>query len=50
MEWAALATWVVTAGGGSFLLALWLKHGGMQQSEQPGQSRIDRHEPHRDRP
>jgi hypothetical protein len=36
MEWVALATWVLTAGGGFFLLGLWLKHGGMQQSEQPG--------------
>src|SRR3954454_2242591 len=32
MEWAALVTWVATAGGGFFMLALWLKHGGMQQS------------------
>src|ERR687887_359906 len=36
MEWVALATWVLTAGGGFFLLTLWLRHGGMQQSEQPG--------------
>src|SRR5919202_1689120 len=36
MKWAALATWVLTAGGGFFLLGLWLKHGGMQQSEEPG--------------
>jgi hypothetical protein len=36
MEWVALVTWVLTAGGGSLLLGLWLKHGGMQQSEQPG--------------
>jgi hypothetical protein len=36
MKWVALATWVLTAGGGFFLLGLWLKHGGMQQSEQPG--------------
>jgi hypothetical protein len=36
MEWVALATWVLTAGGGFFLLGLWLKHGGMAQSEQPG--------------
>jgi hypothetical protein len=36
MEWVALATWVLTAAGGFFLLGLWLKHGGMQQSEQPG--------------
>jgi hypothetical protein len=39
MEWAALITWVATAGGGFFMLGLWLKHGGMQQSDRPG-SRI----------
>jgi len=36
MEWAALVTWVLTAGGGFFMLGLWLKHGGMQQSDAPG--------------
>src|ERR687884_656641 len=36
MEWVALATWVLTAGGGFFMLGLWLKHGGMQQSDRPG--------------
>jgi len=36
MEWAALITWVLTAGGGFFMLGLWLKHGGMQQSDRPG--------------
>ena len=36
MEWAALITWVLTAGGGFVLLGLWLKHGGMQQSDRPG--------------
>jgi hypothetical protein len=36
MEFVALATWVLTAGGGFFLLGLWLKNGGMQQSDQPG--------------
>ena len=36
MKWVALATWVLTAGGGFLLLGLWLRHGGMQQSEQPG--------------
>jgi Na+/melibiose symporter-like transporter len=35
MEWAALVSWIVTAGGGFVLLALWLGHGGMQQRE-PG--------------
>ena len=36
MKWVALVTWVLTAGGGFFLLGLWLKNGGMQQSDQPG--------------
>ena len=31
MNWAALITWVLTAGGGFALLALWLKGGGMSQ-------------------
>jgi manganese efflux pump family protein len=35
MEWAALISWIVTAGGGFVLLALWLRHGGMRQP-QPG--------------
>jgi manganese efflux pump family protein len=35
MEWAALISWIVTAGGGFVLLALWLRHGGMRQ-RQPG--------------
>jgi hypothetical protein len=33
MEWAALITWVLTAGGGFFLLTIWLKNGGMAQQE-----------------
>ena len=33
MDWAALITWVLTAGGGFVLLALWLKGGGMNQRE-----------------
>jgi hypothetical protein len=36
MKWIALVTWVLTAGGGFVMLALWLKHGGMQQSDRPG--------------
>jgi hypothetical protein len=36
MKWIALVTWVLTAGGGFMMLALWLKHGGMQQSDAPG--------------
>ncbi len=35
MEWAALISWIVTAGGGFVLLAVWLRHGGMRQRE-PG--------------
>jgi hypothetical protein len=35
MEWAALISWVITAGGGFVLLGLWLRHGGMRQDE-PG--------------
>jgi hypothetical protein len=27
MEWAALIAWIVTAGGGFFLLAIWLSRG-----------------------
>ena len=33
MEWAALIAWVLTAGGGFTMLALWLKHGGQQQTD-----------------
>jgi hypothetical protein len=33
MEWAALITWILTAGGGFVLLAKWLGRGGMQQGE-----------------
>jgi len=33
MEWAALITWVLTAGGGFVLLAIWLKNGGMNQKD-----------------
>jgi hypothetical protein len=35
MKYAALISWVVTAGGGFVLLGLWLRHGGMRQRE-PG--------------
>jgi manganese efflux pump family protein len=35
MEWAALISWIVTAGGGFVLLSLWLRHGGMRRRE-PG--------------
>jgi manganese efflux pump family protein len=33
MEWAALISWIVTAGGGFVLLAIWISRGGMQQQE-----------------
>ena len=33
MEWAALAAWVITAGGGFVLLSIWLARGGMKQRE-----------------
>ena len=36
MEWAALIAWVVTAGGGFVLLAIWLSRGGMRQGATPG--------------
>jgi hypothetical protein len=39
MEWAALITWIVTAGGGFVLLGLWLRHGGMRQREPGGRIR-----------
>ena len=35
MAWAALISWIVTAGGGFVLLALWVRNGGMRQTE-PG--------------
>jgi hypothetical protein len=31
MKWAALISWLVTAGGGFVLLAIWLARGGMRQ-------------------
>ena len=36
MEWAALITWVLTAGGGFVLLSIWLSRGGMQQQAEGG--------------
>jgi hypothetical protein len=33
MAWAALITWIATAGGGFVLFGIWLKNGGMQQRE-----------------
>jgi hypothetical protein len=31
MEWAALIAWILTAGGGFVMLAIWLGNGGMEQ-------------------
>src|SRR5919202_6182350 len=36
MEWAALIAWVLTAGGGFVMLAIWLSRGGPRQQDQPG--------------
>jgi len=36
MEWAALISWVLTAGGGFILLSIWLRRGGMQQQREAG--------------
>lgn len=36
MKWAALVLWVITASGGFVLLGVWLKNGGMAQSDKPG--------------
>jgi hypothetical protein len=36
MEWAALITWVLTAGGGFVLLSIWLARGGMRQPRDAG--------------
>jgi hypothetical protein len=33
MEWAALIAWVLTAGGGLIMLAIWLSRGGLRQRE-----------------
>jgi hypothetical protein len=39
MEWAALIAWVLTAGGGFVLLAIWLGRGGQRLAGEQG-SRI----------
>ena len=36
MKWAALITWVLTAGGGFVLFAIWLSRGGMRQQGEAG--------------
>jgi hypothetical protein len=33
MKWAALIAWILTAGGGALMLAIWLMRGGMRQRE-----------------
>jgi hypothetical protein len=33
MKWAALISWIVTAGGGFVLLTIWWTRGGMRQRE-----------------
>src|ERR671937_1808556 len=39
MKWIALILWVLTAGGGFVMLAIWLARGGMRQQGEAG-SRI----------
>jgi hypothetical protein len=36
MKWAALITWLVTAGGGFVLLSIWLARGGLRQQREAG--------------
>jgi hypothetical protein len=36
MEWAALITWVLTAGGGFVLLSIWVTRGGVRQQRESG--------------
>jgi hypothetical protein len=36
MEWAALIAWVLTAGGGFVMLAIWLQRGGMRTQGDAG--------------
>jgi hypothetical protein len=36
MKWAALVTWIATAGFGFVLLAMWLARGGMRQARETG--------------
>ena len=33
ISWIALVTWIVTAGGGFVMLAIWLSRGGMRQRD-----------------
>ena len=34
MEWVALIAWLLTAGGGFVLFAIWLSRGGLRQREE----------------
>jgi hypothetical protein len=36
MKWAALITWMLTAGGGFVLLSIWLARGGMRAQHETG--------------
>ena len=36
MKWAALITWLLTAGGGFVLLSIWLARGGMRERRETG--------------
>jgi hypothetical protein len=36
MKWAALIAWVITAGGGLVLLAIWFARGGLRQAGEAG--------------
>jgi hypothetical protein len=36
IDWAALAAWVVTAGGGAIMLFQWVARGGLRQRETHG--------------
>ncbi len=33
LEWGSLIAWILTAGGGFFLLSIWLRRGGLAQRE-----------------
>jgi hypothetical protein len=33
MSIAALVTWIITAGFGSFMVARWLSHGGLRRAD-----------------
>jgi hypothetical protein len=37
MKWAALISWVITAGGGFVLLSIWIARGGMRQQRANGE-------------